>query len=183
MGYPLEDTKPRNTPSHFAQKIVADCLVPKLGLDSKSPSHKTPLSAHLAQPQFAPTLQHQFNSNIHTKPSPAHQPNPKPITGQSKPKPKNWASLLQSQSPSLDMKLEHFLDLQKGKEALVEIDVELTKVGKWNCYLLGHLLDGKMAYPLLVSTARNQLKDLFVAVKPDVSGFYLFEFKDEQAKQ
>ncbi|KAG5531833.1 hypothetical protein RHGRI_026448 [Rhododendron griersonianum] len=115
---------------------------------------------------------------------PIHQShNPKSITGQSRPKPKNWASLLQSQRPSLDMELDYFPDLQKGKEALVEIDLELTEVGKWNRYLVGHFLDGKMPYALLFSTARNQWKELFVAVKTDVAGFYLFEFKDEQAKQ
>lgn len=80
------------------------------------------------------------------------------------------------------MKLDYFLDLQRGKDALVEIDVELTNVGKWNKYLIGHFLDGPMAYPLIVSTTRNQWKELFVAVKPNVAGFYLFEFKDEQAK-
>ncbi|KAG5557728.1 hypothetical protein RHGRI_007846 [Rhododendron griersonianum] len=115
---------------------------------------------------------------------PLHQThNPKSISGQSRPKPKNWASLLQSQRPSLDMELDYFPDLQKGKEALVEIDLELTEVGKWNRYLVGHFLDGKMPYALLFSTARNQWKELFVVVKPDVAGFYLFEFKDEQAKQ
>lgn len=71
----------------------------------------------------------------------------------------------------MDMKLDYFLDLQRGKEAMVEIDVELTEVGKWNRYLVGHFLDGKMAYPLLLSIARNQWKDLFVAVKPDVPRF------------
>ncbi|KAG5513049.1 hypothetical protein RHGRI_038539 [Rhododendron griersonianum] len=40
-------------------------------------------------------------------------------------KPKNWASLLQSQSPSMDMKLDFYPDLFTGKEAEVEIDVEL----------------------------------------------------------
>ncbi|KAI8547520.1 hypothetical protein RHMOL_Rhmol07G0202200 [Rhododendron molle] len=79
------------------------------------------------------------------------------------------------------MKLEYCPDIQKGKEALVEIDVELIEVGKWNRYVVCLFLDGKMAYPL-VSTARNQWKDLFVVAKPNVSGFYLFEFKDEQAK-
>lgn len=56
------------------------------------------------------------------------QTNIKPRVGQSqsKTKPKNWASLLQSQSPSMDMKLDYFPDLQRGKEALVEIDIELT---------------------------------------------------------
>ncbi|KAG5552987.1 hypothetical protein RHGRI_010972 [Rhododendron griersonianum] len=99
-----------------------------------------------------------------------------------KTKPKNWASLLQSQSPSMDMKLDFYPDLFHGKQAQVEIDVELTDVGKWNRYLVGHFLDGKMAYPLVVSTARYQWKELFVAVKPDVAGYYLFEFRDEQAK-
>lgn len=82
----------------------------------------------------------------------------------------------------MNMKLEYFPDPQQRKEAQVEIDLELTEVGKWNRYLIGHFLDGKMAYPLIVSTARNQWKDLFVAVKPDVAGFYLFEFKNEQSK-
>lgn len=81
------------------------------------------------------------------------------------------------------MTLDFFLDLQRGKEALVEIDLELIEVGKWNRYLVGHFLDGKMASPLLFSTAPNQCKELFVAVKADVAGFYLFEFRDEQAKQ
>ncbi|KAG5521728.1 hypothetical protein RHGRI_034074 [Rhododendron griersonianum] len=100
-----------------------------------------------------------------------------------KPKPKNWAALLQSQSPSVDVKLDFHPDLFRGKEAQVEIDVELTDIGMWNKYLVGHFLDGKMAYPLVLSTARNQWKELFVAVKPDVAGCYLFEFRDEQAKQ
>ncbi|XP_058217387.1 uncharacterized protein LOC131328462 [Rhododendron vialii] len=82
----------------------------------------------------------------------------------------------------MDLKLDYFPDLQRGKEALVEIDIKLTEVGKWNKYLIGHFLDGQMPYPLLVSTARNQLKDLFVAIKPNVAGFFLFEFRDEQAK-
>ncbi|KAG5540761.1 hypothetical protein RHGRI_020861 [Rhododendron griersonianum] len=100
-----------------------------------------------------------------------------------KPKPKNWAALLQSQSPSFEMKLEFHPESFKGKEAQVEIDIELTDVGIWNKYLVGHFLDGKMPYPLVLSTARYQWKELFVAVKPDVAGCYLFEFRDEQAKQ
>ncbi|XP_058189185.1 uncharacterized protein LOC131306776 [Rhododendron vialii] len=107
----------------------------------------------------------------------------KPTQNLPKPKPKNWASLLQSQSPSMNMKLEFFPELLRGKQAQVEIDIKLTDVGKWNKYLMGHFLDGKMLYPLVVSTARYQWKELFVAVKPDVGGCYLFEFRDEQAKQ
>ncbi|KAI8559923.1 hypothetical protein RHMOL_Rhmol04G0214000 [Rhododendron molle] len=83
----------------------------------------------------------------------------------------------------MDMTLDFFPDLQRGKGALVEIDLEMIDVGKWNRYLVGHFLDGKMAYPLLSSTARNQWKELFMAVKPEVAGFYLFEFRDEQVKQ
>ncbi|XP_058223086.1 uncharacterized protein LOC131332805 [Rhododendron vialii] len=40
-----------------------------------------------------------------------------------------------------------------------------------------------MPYPLVLSTARYQWKELFVAVKLDVAGCYLFKFRDEQAKQ
>ncbi|KAG5562101.1 hypothetical protein RHGRI_004973 [Rhododendron griersonianum] len=108
---------------------------------------------------------------------------PRRVLNGPKPKPKNWAALLQSQSPSVDVKLDFHPDLFRGKEAQVEIDVELTDIGMWNKYLVGHFLDGKMAYPLVLSTARNQWKELFVAVKPDVAGCYLFEFRDEQAKQ
>ncbi|KAG5531959.1 hypothetical protein RHGRI_026537 [Rhododendron griersonianum] len=134
---------------------------------------------------FSP--KNQSNQNLPMHPSqtlPQHAPNkPRPNSNLPKPKPKNWASLLQSQSPSLDMKLEFFPDLFRGKEAQVEIDIELTDVGKWNKYLMGHFLDGKMPYPLVASTARYQWKELFVAVKPDVGGCYPFEFRDEQAKQ
>lgn len=63
----------------------------------------------------------------------------------------------------MDMKLDHFPDLQRGKEARVEIDLELTDAGKLNKYLVGHFLDGQMAYPLIVSTARNQWKEHFVS--------------------
>ncbi|KAI8535330.1 hypothetical protein RHMOL_Rhmol10G0165800 [Rhododendron molle] len=123
MGYPVEAIQP----SHFVQRTVGGSLTPNLGLDSTFTSHKPPFRAPHAQPQAAPTPHHHLNSNTHAKPLQAQQPNPKSNTGQNKPKPKNWASLLQSQSPSLDMKLEYFPDLHRGKEALVEIDLELTE--------------------------------------------------------
>ncbi|KAG5513035.1 hypothetical protein RHGRI_038542 [Rhododendron griersonianum] len=161
LGYSLQDTKPRNAPPpHLISKHEAGSSSHEMGFEPQT----------------------QLKTNFHTKPPQTQQPFPKPNSGKNKLKPKNWASLLQSQSPSLDMKLEYFPDLQKGKEAIVEIDVELTDAGNWNRYLVGHFLDGNMAYPLLVSTARYQWKELFVAVKSDVSGFYLFEFKDEQSK-
>ncbi|KAG5565781.1 hypothetical protein RHGRI_001639 [Rhododendron griersonianum] len=134
---------------------------------------------------FSPKSQFNQNYSTHSTHTLPQQPpiKPRPNSNGPKPKPKNWASLLQSQSPSLDMKLEFYPDLFRGKEAQVEIDIELTDVGMWNKYLMGHFLDGKMAYPLIVSTTRYQWKELFVAVKPDVGGCYLFEFRDEQAKQ
>ncbi|KAG5523680.1 hypothetical protein RHGRI_030607 [Rhododendron griersonianum] len=166
MGYRLEDTRPRyNATGSTSHQPVIDSITDPL---TSFPAHKSTTGPSHSQNQ---------GNHIHT-----HQFNSKKGTGQVKPKPKNWAALLQSQSPSLDMKLDHFPDLQRGKEALVEIDLELTDVGKWNKYLVGHFLDGQMAYPLIVATARNQWKEHFVAVKPDVAGFYLFEFKDEQSK-
>lgn len=166
LGYPIVDTRPRRPPQSL--EILAQ-------IDRQHSEHQS----LCPNPQ-----QHQVATEIHSTRLQTHKPNPNPnaVRIQGKPKPRNWASLLQSQSPSLEMKLDYFPDLQRGKEALVEIDLELTEVGKWNRYLVGHFLDGKMAYPLLVSTARNQWKDLFVAVKSDVAGFYLFEFRDEQAK-
>ncbi|KAG5553054.1 hypothetical protein RHGRI_011046 [Rhododendron griersonianum] len=166
LGYSLEDTRPRyNAAGSTSHRPVMDSTTDPL---TSFPAHKSTTGLSHSQNQGNPIHRHQFNS--------------KKSTGQVKPKPKNWAALLQSQSPSLDMKLDHFPDLQRGKEALVEIDLELTDVGMWNKYLVGHFLDGQMAYPLIVATARNQWKEHFVAVKPDVAGFYLFKFKDEQSK-
>lgn len=161
MGYSSEDLRPRYTPQQFPLANV---------LKSGGTPH--------VFPEIAPNskLQNNGNQTIRKPPFPTQH-------HQVKPKPKNWASLLQSQSPSMDMKLEFYPDLLRGKEDQVEIDIELTDVGKWNKYLVGHFLDGKMPYPLVASTARYQWKELFVAVKPDVGGCYLFEFRDEQAKQ
>lgn len=55
---------------------------------------------------------------------------PRPTMHVQKPKPKNWAALLQSQSPSMDLKLDFYPHLFRGKEAQVEIDIELTDVGR-----------------------------------------------------
>ncbi|KAG5565795.1 hypothetical protein RHGRI_001652 [Rhododendron griersonianum] len=133
-------------------------------------------------PQSRP-LNNGNQSTLRNSSISGQHPQFKPKQKNDQAKPKNWASLLQSQSPSLDMKLEFFPDLLRGKEAQVEIDIELTDVGMWTKYLVGHFLDGNMPYPLVASTARYQWKELFVAVKPDVGGCYLFEFRDEQAKQ
>lgn len=40
-----------------------------------------------------------------------------------------------------------------------------------------------MPFPLLLATARNAWKDRLVSLKVDASGFIVFQFRDEQAKQ
>lgn len=42
---------------------------------------------------------------------------------------------------------------------------------------------GKCLFPLLLATARNAWKDRLVSVKVDASGFIVFQFRDEHAKQ
>ncbi|KAI8559247.1 hypothetical protein RHMOL_Rhmol04G0157700 [Rhododendron molle] len=110
-------------------------------ISPKSPNKSTP-ARKLQQALFEESLQLEAKERIGSLPSEAfglenplpRQSNfkPKPGQNQSKPKPKNWASLLQSQSPFMDMKLDFFLDLQRKKEAVVEIDIKLMEVGKWN---------------------------------------------------
>jgi hypothetical protein len=80
------------------------------------------------------------------------------------------------------MKLEYFPDLHRGKDASVVIDEELTEVDSWDRYLIGYFLDGKMPFPLLLATAKNNWKDRLVSVKLDASGLIIFQFTDEQAK-
>lgn len=114
-----------------------------------SESETKPRRPQSPQNQHKQTLSTQQPHTIPNQPS----NKPRPNQNVPKPKPKNWAFLLQSQSPSMDMKLEFYPDLFRGKEAQVDIDIELTDVGKWNKYLVGHFLDGKMPYHLDVSTA------------------------------
>ncbi|KAG5540764.1 hypothetical protein RHGRI_020862 [Rhododendron griersonianum] len=184
------EERARNVPLH--QQVQLPIPTPKVLINARGtpylegdPNMGFPEADTKPRRPFSPKNQSNQTLPIHpTQTLPQQAPiKPRPNSNLPKPKPKNWASLLQSQSPSLDMKLEFFLDLFRGKEAQVEIDIELTDVGKWNKYLMGHFLDGKMPYPLVASTARYQWKELFVAVKPDVGGCYLFEFRDEQAKQ
>ncbi|KAG5521726.1 hypothetical protein RHGRI_034073 [Rhododendron griersonianum] len=113
-------------------------------------------------PQSRP-LNNGNQSTLRNSSISGQHPEFKPKQKNDQAKPKNWASLLQSQSPSLNMKLEFFPDLLRGKEAQVEIDIELTDVGMWTKYLVGHFLDGNMPYPLVASTATYQWKELFVA--------------------
>ncbi|XP_058183805.1 uncharacterized protein LOC131301486 isoform X2 [Rhododendron vialii] len=101
-------------------------------------------------------------------------------------KPRNWASLLQSQGPAHELKLEFFPDLHEGKHVAVEIDEELVDDGNWNNYLMGYL---KYCISLTVRCPTNFLITLLmntgetrVSVKPDVSGFTLFQFRDETSK-
>ncbi|KAI8530017.1 hypothetical protein RHMOL_Rhmol11G0021300 [Rhododendron molle] len=146
---------------------------PNLGYSEEDTKPMRPLaSERYSVPSISPqAIPHQGSNN------------PRLITNVHKPKPKNWASLLQSQSPSMELKLDFYPELFRGREAQVEIDIELTDVGRWDRYLVGHFLDGKMPYALVVPTARYQWKELFVGVKPDVARCYLFEFRSKEAKQ
>lgn len=94
-------------------------------------------------------------------------------------KTKNWASIFKSQGLAMDVKLEYFPELHRGKNAEVEIYEDLTEVDSWDKYLVGYFLDGKMPFPLLLSTARNAWKDRLVSLKVDASGFIVFQFRDE----
>lgn len=124
------------------------------------------------------------SSSIHRDGSEATpQPNQSNSLPANRGKPKNWASIFKSQSPTMDVKLEYFPELHRGRNAEVEIDEDLTEVDSWDKYLVGYFLDGKMPFPLLLSTARNAWKDRLVSLKVDASGFIVFQFRDEQAKQ
>lgn len=97
LGYSLEDSKPRYaTPNLHSGAVPTTVSSPRISPDT----------IPVPKPQYPQAQHHQFTSKDQH-----HQLNSIPITGQSKPKPKNWAFLLQSQSPSLDMKLNHFPDL------------------------------------------------------------------------
>ncbi|KAG5521738.1 hypothetical protein RHGRI_034083 [Rhododendron griersonianum] len=153
MGYSLEDTRPRYNSRGSDSSSNKPELNPSHIPHQINPNANPLIQPH--QPQIIPR-QHQAvvegdpnlgypvqDTKLRNPPSLFSQKsgtdskhNSKPNTGQNKPIPKNWAALLHSQSPSLDMKLEYFPDLQKGKEALIEIDVELTEVGIWNRYLV-----------------------------------------------
>lgn len=102
-------------------------------------------------------------------------------------KPRNWASLLQSQGPAHELKLDFFPDLHKGKHAAVEIDEELVDNGNWNNYLVGYLeycISLTVRYPtnFLITLLMNT-GETWVSVKPDVSGYTLFQFRDETSKR
>jgi len=60
-------------------------------------------------------------------------PDPNPNPG----KPKNWSSLFKAQAPSKVMKLEHFPEMQRGNEAVVELDESDVDTNSWNHCLIG----------------------------------------------
>lgn len=96
--------------------------------------------------------------------------------------PKNWSSLFKAQAPSKTMKLVHYPDIHKGKEAHVEFDESQLDDGVGKHCLIGHFLDGKMPLPLLSATARAVWKDHGKFTVKQLGSCFLFEFEDEVSK-
>lgn len=46
-------------------------------------------------------------------------------------KPPNWASLFKAQAPSKTMKLQHYPEMQQGKEAVIELDESDIDSNSW----------------------------------------------------
>lgn len=97
-------------------------------------------------------------------------------------KPKTWASLLNAQTPSKSMKLEHYPEFQKGKDAHVQFDESRLDDGVGKHCLVGQFLDGKMPFPLLSATAHVVLKDFGRFTVKQLGACFLFEFDDEESK-
>lgn len=107
MGYTVEDSRPR------IGNRVTGSLHPVSDFTPSSSTNN--LTANIPHSQIQdnslPNQNHQtsIRNQVHPTRNQVHHPS----AGQAKPKlkPKNWATLLQSQSPALDMKLEYFHDL------------------------------------------------------------------------
>lgn len=111
------------------------------------------------------------------------EPNFKPqLTELQQSKPKEWASLFQAQGRSTIMKLSHYPELQQGDDPVVELEDSHINDRSWNNCLIGHFLDGKMAFLLLSSTARKIWKDHGRIKIKQVGACYFFEFQDEGTK-
>lgn len=80
------------------------------------------------------------------------------------------------------MKLVHYPDIKKGKEAHVEFDDSQLDDGVGKHCLIGHFLDGKMPLPLLSATARAVWKEHGKFTVKQLGSCYLFEFEDEASK-
>lgn len=97
-------------------------------------------------------------------------------------KPKDWASLFQTQGPSKVMNLCHYPELQQGDEPVVKMDETDLYEGIWSNCLVGYFLDGKMPFPLLSATARSIWKDHGRISIKQIGACYFFEFQDEETK-
>lgn len=95
---------------------------------------------------------------------------------------KNWSSLFKAQAPAKSMRLEHYPEFQKGKEAHIAFDESQLDDGIGKHCLVGHFLDGKMPIPLLTATARTVWKDHGKFSIKQLGSSYLFEFDDEASK-
>lgn len=94
----------------------------------------------------------------------------------------NWASLFKAQAPSKTLKLQHFPEMQQGKEAVVDLDESDIDSGSWNHCLIGYFLDGKMPYNLLCATARAVWKENAPISIKQIGSCFFFVFKDEETK-
>lgn len=112
------------------------------------------------------------HQELHAKPTAVNNPS----------KTQNWASLFKAQAPSKTMKLEHFPNMQQGKDAVVELDDSDVDSNSWDHCLIGYFLDGKMPYNLLCATARSVWKDNAPRSVKQIGACFFFEFRDEASK-
>lgn len=145
-----------------------------------------------SKPRYAPAKQ-VLGSKSGVLPNSASQPStsrnpesqPKAKNRQSQPT-KIWASLFRSQGPSSNMKLGLYPELKKGKNAVVELDVDHLDENCWSHCLVGHFLNERMDYRLANSTAHKLWGKMteygLLSVKSDNAGFLYFEFKDEASQ-
>jgi len=106
----------------------------------------------------------------------------KPTINRDAGKNKNWAALFTAQEPSKVMKLEHYPELRRGKNAVVELDESHIDDSAWNHCLYGYFLDGRMPFALLRATAHTAWKDCAPISIKQVGSCFFFDFKDEATK-
>lgn len=80
------------------------------------------------------------------------------------------------------MQLDFYPELQQGINAVVEIDEADLDDGSWNHCLVGHFLDGKMAFPLLSSTTKYVWGKKGLKIVRLLDSIFIFEFEDEDSK-
>lgn len=114
---------------------------PNRGYSPEAILPRPPVTHSVLPPSLATTnLPYQTQGASLSQDQQASEPTqPKTYPDPNKGKPKNCASIFKSQGPALDVKLEYFPELHKGKNAEVEIDEDLTEVDSWDKYLVGYL--------------------------------------------